>query len=176
MSGGQGRLGGPAMNPLDPERFHPDRLVKAPRTRIGLTATVLSLLGAAGLYAPAVTLFLAGAGHGWVSAVRVCWVSCLTTPLAAVAWLFRRRAWGKTLALVTLATLGVADYVLFRLTQQEGFGYFLKVWYSAPGVVVVWFAAWVAPQALLAFVVLSFLIRGGESGEDRTPVRRPRPT
>jgi len=53
--------------------------------------------------------------------------------------------------LVVLFTAG--DYLLWSHTQREGFGYFWKVWDYGPTIVVLWFSAWLYPQALSATLV-----------------------
>ena len=104
----------------------------------------------AGLAAPVLAVTLSGAGHGWVSPFFPSFGLLLAGPFAGVAWVWRKRGWGLLLGCALAVLFTVGDYLLWFLTRREGFGYFCKVWDYGPAIVVLWFSAWLYPQALLA--------------------------
>jgi hypothetical protein len=102
----------------------------------------------AGMAAPVWAFALAGGGHGWVSPL---WPS-LGVLLAGAAWLGRKQPLSLLLSFFLALVFAAGDSLLWSRTQQEGLGYFWKAWHYGPSIVVLWFSAWLYPQALVATV------------------------
>jgi hypothetical protein len=116
---------------------------------------VVAAVAGFGAFSPVVAFDLAGAGHGWLSALAVSWIALFASPLASVALIYPERRWARVLSVLLLVVLTSADGVLAWLTYQESY-YFWKVWSLAPGVVCVFLVAWLAPQMALT---LSLMLR-----------------
>ncbi len=88
---------------------------------------------------------LAGAGHGWLSPIQVCWIGLLTGPLILVGWHHRRKWWGQALAMLLIAVLVAADYEVVKRTMKDTTN-LEKVWRLGPEAVITWLVAWSYPQ------------------------------
>ena len=98
-----------------------------------------------GLVCAGLSVAVAGAGHGWNSAVPFGLASLALYPLAcfgAAAPAQDARALNFALAAVAIAL----DAGLLARTWSEGFGYFAAVWPFA----TVWLLLWFGWQALVA--------------------------
>jgi hypothetical protein len=84
-----------------------------------MTMTIGTMIGF--VYGAIVTFLaflIAGAGHGWNSAL-VSAVSLLLIPLALCAWIRR----GRALLLLAVVAAVVSDCALLAATSREGFDY-----------------------------------------------------
>jgi hypothetical protein len=109
---------------------------------LGVWVAIGVAVGLADAYLAAL---MAGAGHGWTSAFPCSLLVILGAPVAAVAWILRRKHIGFYLALAMLIVATVTNAYLWRTTVAEGVEYVGKVWSTAPALVILWavmFASW----------------------------------
>ncbi|MBO6524463.1 MAG: hypothetical protein JJ971_11595 [Balneolaceae bacterium] len=66
-------------------------------------------------------VFLAGAGHGWVSTVYASTLIIISLPIASFSWIYRRTDKGKKYSKIAIIIALVADILLLSLTYFEGF-------------------------------------------------------
>ena len=66
-------------------------------------------------------VFLAGAGHGWVSTVYASTLIIISLPIASFSWIYRRTDKGKRYSIIAIIIALVADILLISLTYFEGF-------------------------------------------------------
>jgi hypothetical protein len=102
---------------------------------------------------------LAGAGHGWVSPTRICWIAILTGPLSCVAWVYRSKPLGVTLALALFVVMLVAGILLPTMTEREGMEYFYRIWPRYSQEVLVWGAMWSVWQVVTIATLLAYVFR-----------------
>jgi hypothetical protein len=90
--------------------------------------------------------------YGWPAAASVSPLGGLTLPLAAVAWVFRRRAAGKVLATVLVYVAVHSDVVVYHRTVDTP-NYTARIMGNpAPA------AAWAALWALWQFLAVTALV------------------
>jgi hypothetical protein len=90
--------------------------------------------------------------YGWPAAASISPLGGLTLPLAAVAWVSRRRGAGKVLAMVLVYVAVHLDVALYHMTVQTP-NYRAQIM-GGPGLVAPWAALW----ALWQFLALGALI------------------
>jgi len=88
-------------------------------------------------------LRLAGAGHGWGSAMAFGFLAIVTTPLCILVTIQRNEVRRSTVKLF-FNSLIVLDILLVLSIFSEGFHYFMKVY---PGSLI-WVAIWFTPQVV----------------------------
>ena len=107
-----------------------------PLTCFEVVTVVGGVLAMPSHWAAVFTAFaLAGAGHGWLSPIQVCWIGLLTGPLILVGWHHRRKWWGQALAMLLIAVLVAADYEVVKRTMKDTTN-FEKVWRLGPEAVI----------------------------------------
>lgn len=94
---------------------------------------------------------ITGGGHGWNSSL-ISAAGLISLPLAAVAWVRRRRA----LAVAAIVFGGLADVALLVASIREGFEYVERIFTAMPALVLLWGALWLFWQIAL----LTGLLRG----------------
>ncbi len=109
-------------------------------------------------------VFLAGAGHGWVSTVYGSTLIIISLPLAGFSWIYRRTEKGKKYSIIAITIALIADILLLSLTYFEGFDRaFSPFQYdinSEIGLLIFsWFLLWFLWQ-LITFLVFCFNQKG----------------
>ena len=122
---------------------------------VGLTRRTTSLAVFLGLIygfvVAGLASVMAGGGHGWCSSL-ISAGGLILLPLAAVAWVRRRRA----LAVTGIVFGGLADIAVLVATAREGFDYVERIFAAMPVVVLFWLVLWLLWQIAL----LTGLLRG----------------
>src|SRR6476620_3230674 len=96
---------------------------------------------------------LAGAGHGWMSAIW-CSLGVFILPVFGVAFAYQRTRLGETLLRVVAAAMVVIDIIIVGSSQQEGWSYFNKVAERLPLELGVWMSCWTAWQVAVIYLLL----------------------
>jgi len=103
-----------------------------------------------GLFTAVGSLFLAGGGHGWVSALPFGILAIVAAPLTAVAWA-RRKTNGRELAKIAVVISVVANALLLVATLGEGTQYFFR----ALPMALAWIVVWCSWQVVAVVVLLN---------------------
>jgi hypothetical protein len=97
---------------------------------------------ASGMVVALLGMALVAGGYGWIGAA--CSVSAVVTaPVAACAWIWRRRRWGRAIAIVVVVTNVLIDAFLVHLTQPRDVDGLLDVGGS---LVILWAVLWIGWQ------------------------------
>ena len=119
---------------------------------VSMTTSSAAFLGLIyGFVVAGLAFVIAGGGHGWCSSL-VSAVGLILLPLAAVAWVRRRRA--PAVAAIVLG--GLADVALLVATAREGYEYVDRIFATIPVLVLCWGVLWFFWQIAL----LTGLLRG----------------
>jgi hypothetical protein len=134
-----------------------------------LDAIGLALLGL--LYGTVVGLLalrLAGAGHGWCSALVSGW-GIFVMPVFGIALAYGGRLTGHVLLAITVVGMLSTDWSLLQAARSEETHYLQRVWRSRDGLGLwlLWLLMWLAWQV----AVLVAVVR--EMGRHRSDVARP---
>jgi hypothetical protein len=105
-----------------------------------------------GLVVATLSIFMAGAGHGWGEGIYSS-VAVVLVPLAAAGWPCRRYLVGLVLSSLAVVPAMYVDWYLLAHTS-----YVDRVWQSMPGILILWLIMWVAWQALAFWVLLTKVI------------------
>ena len=126
------------------------RLAESPARQIGTGLAIAA-------FAQLLSLFLAGAGHGWVTPLGASLILWAMTPVALMVALPGRRAGRATLLPMLLVAL-LADAWLARgtLAEQDRLAHYLQV-NGLVGLLIValWIGSWLFWQGLVAAALLS---------------------
>lgn len=114
-----------------------------------------------GFLVAGLSFVIAGGGHGWNSSL-ISATGLILLPLAAVAWVCRRRA----LVVTVVGLGGLADVVIVVATIREGFEYVERIFATIPVLVLLWGTLWLLWQvALLTGLLRGMFSSGSNIGE-----------
>lgn len=115
--------------------------IKSNKKILSWICGILGVVWGVGLFLFA--LGLAGAGHGWGSAVAFGFLAIFTTPLCVLVTIRRNEIHRGTVKLF-FNLLILLDILLIVSVFSEGYRYFMKVY---PGSLI-WVVVWFAPQII----------------------------
>src|SRR6185295_11312524 len=105
-----------------------------------------------GIVCTALSLFLTGAGHGWMSPVVVSWISLVACPVVA-ATAFMRGTSARIAAIVVVAVGISADFMIWKSDFADPSG-FTHVWSVGASFVVAWMTSWFSWQTAAALIAV----------------------
>jgi hypothetical protein len=130
-----------------------------PTSRPWLSVCFIVLGLVSGLLTFVLSIGLAGGGHGWNTPAPLSLIALVTSPLSCLAWAYRYKALGVSLAFGLLVVMLVADMLLYAMTQQEGSNYFYRVWPRYREDVLAWASMWLVWQVVTVACLVASALR-----------------